>query len=236
MARHTFGPEELALLADIHAAPRGDTPRLVYADWLEDQGEGAYAGFVRLSCRARNPVSRRQPAFRWHARRLEDLAKATDPAERARLQELLGRWEAEMAARDLLLAHGRGWPRPLPPGLRLREYSRGLPLAAVAPAALEADPAELVRRMSPRLRLAVELAEGDLGRHLGGPLVGRADELLVRAVPGGSLGEGAVRQLASCPHLRTLEKLLLRPLRYDAMGASRDMLEPHVDVRATIAP
>jgi uncharacterized protein (TIGR02996 family) len=36
-----------ALLAAILARPDEDTPRLVYADWLEENGQGGYAGFVR---------------------------------------------------------------------------------------------------------------------------------------------------------------------------------------------
>jgi uncharacterized protein (TIGR02996 family) len=40
-----------ALLAAIRANPRDDLPRLVFADWLQEQGEVAYAEFIRLSCR-----------------------------------------------------------------------------------------------------------------------------------------------------------------------------------------
>lgn len=40
-----------ALLAAIRANPRDDLPRLVFADWLQERGEVAYAEFIRLSCR-----------------------------------------------------------------------------------------------------------------------------------------------------------------------------------------
>src|SRR5437868_6697241 len=36
-----------ALFAAILAHPDEDTPRLVYADYLEEQGEGEYAAFIR---------------------------------------------------------------------------------------------------------------------------------------------------------------------------------------------
>jgi uncharacterized protein (TIGR02996 family) len=36
----------------IHEAPDDDTPRLVYADWLDDHGEGDRAEFIRLQVRA----------------------------------------------------------------------------------------------------------------------------------------------------------------------------------------
>ena len=44
-----FPPEELALLAGIHASPRDDLARLVYADWLEEHDQQEYAAFVRLT-------------------------------------------------------------------------------------------------------------------------------------------------------------------------------------------
>ncbi|MCE9566412.1 MAG: TIGR02996 domain-containing protein [Planctomycetes bacterium] len=40
--------EQDALLEAIFAAPAEDTPRLVYADWLDEHGEGVYAEFIRL--------------------------------------------------------------------------------------------------------------------------------------------------------------------------------------------
>src|SRR3954464_6337103 len=50
MARHRPAAvnEEAGLLDAIHASPREDGPRLVYADWLEDHGQAEYAGFIRL--------------------------------------------------------------------------------------------------------------------------------------------------------------------------------------------
>jgi uncharacterized protein (TIGR02996 family) len=39
--------EQDALLAAIFAAPDDDTPRLAYADWLDEHGEGVYAAFIR---------------------------------------------------------------------------------------------------------------------------------------------------------------------------------------------
>src|SRR5437764_7748083 len=39
-----------ALLAAIAANPDDDTPRLVFADWLEENGEPHWAGFIRAEC------------------------------------------------------------------------------------------------------------------------------------------------------------------------------------------
>jgi uncharacterized protein (TIGR02996 family) len=42
--------DEAALLAAIAARPDDDTPRLVYADWLDDHGDADRAEFIRLQC------------------------------------------------------------------------------------------------------------------------------------------------------------------------------------------
>lgn len=45
-------PEADALLDAIFDAPDDDTPRLVYADWLQERDQEAYAQFIRLQCAA----------------------------------------------------------------------------------------------------------------------------------------------------------------------------------------
>jgi uncharacterized protein (TIGR02996 family) len=45
-------PEADALLDAIFAEPDDDTPRLVYADWLEEHDQANYAAFIRLQCAA----------------------------------------------------------------------------------------------------------------------------------------------------------------------------------------
>jgi uncharacterized protein (TIGR02996 family) len=42
---------EQAFLSDITENPTDDTPRLVYADWLDDQGEPERAELIRVQCR-----------------------------------------------------------------------------------------------------------------------------------------------------------------------------------------
>jgi uncharacterized protein (TIGR02996 family) len=42
--------EQRALWAAIRAHPADDTPRLVYADWLQENGDDARAEFIRLQC------------------------------------------------------------------------------------------------------------------------------------------------------------------------------------------
>ena len=42
--------EETQLLRTIRGEPNADTPRLVYADWLEENGRAERAEFIRLQC------------------------------------------------------------------------------------------------------------------------------------------------------------------------------------------
>src|SRR4051794_27836662 len=42
--------DEAALLAAIAAHPDEDTPRLMYADWLDEHGRSDRAEFIRLQC------------------------------------------------------------------------------------------------------------------------------------------------------------------------------------------
>ncbi|HEY1189441.1 MAG TPA: TIGR02996 domain-containing protein [Gemmata sp.] len=42
--------DEAALLAAIRAHPDDDTPRLIYADWLDENGQPDRAEFIRLQC------------------------------------------------------------------------------------------------------------------------------------------------------------------------------------------
>lgn len=58
-------PEADALLDAIFDAPDDDTPRLVYADWLQEHGQEAYAQFIRLQCAAA-----REPFWSAEANRL----------------------------------------------------------------------------------------------------------------------------------------------------------------------
>src|SRR5262245_2431631 len=55
-----------AFLDAILDNPEDDAPRLIYADWLDEQGDSARAEFIRLQCAlARSPSNdRRRPGWR----------------------------------------------------------------------------------------------------------------------------------------------------------------------------
>jgi uncharacterized protein (TIGR02996 family) len=73
-----------AFLADIREQPEDDTPRLVYADWLDDHGEPDRADFIRVQI---------------------DLARMDSDDER--------RPELERREQALSQQHGKAWSAPL---------------------------------------------------------------------------------------------------------------------------
>jgi uncharacterized protein (TIGR02996 family) len=63
---------EAALVAECHACPEADGPRLVYADWLEEHGEAERAELIRVQC-ARCLLAEAEPAWRALAAREAEL-------------------------------------------------------------------------------------------------------------------------------------------------------------------
>lgn len=51
MTTHAIPDLRAAFLRDICAHPDDDMPRLIFADWLEEQGDLARAEFIRVQCR-----------------------------------------------------------------------------------------------------------------------------------------------------------------------------------------
>src|SRR5262245_15431683 len=94
-----------AFLAAIQEAPDDDAPRLVYADWLEEQGDADRAEFVRLQCA---------------------LARLDEDDE--------GRPALEARERALWKKHGKDWRRPLAPFSRKFAFKRGFPEEVLVPA------------------------------------------------------------------------------------------------------
>jgi uncharacterized protein (TIGR02996 family) len=85
-------PDEDGFLQSILDDPDDDTPRLVYADWLDENGEPARGAFIRAQCRlarleeddpARLPLLRDEGAYLPQAQ--EALASKKRPAWLARL-------------------------------------------------------------------------------------------------------------------------------------------------------
>jgi uncharacterized protein (TIGR02996 family) len=90
-------PHETAFLRSIAEESDDDTPRLVFADWLEEHGDAARAEFIRVQC---------------------ELASATLPRER--------RQALRVRARQLLDAHRREWCEAFGLPIEDVSFERGL--------------------------------------------------------------------------------------------------------------
>lgn len=150
-----YDSDELALLSRIHANPRDDAARLVYADWLQEHNQPEYAEFIRLQIGQAAGV----------------LNPWESPPESDREHELLkrfrGKWGAPfLASQAENPAYDRGLPsfqvpRQSAPGLCFR---RGRPanFRGRMPPNLRARCAQALRYGSPRHSLTLVLGTRDL--------------------------------------------------------------------------
>jgi uncharacterized protein (TIGR02996 family) len=117
-----------AILRAVLDNPDDDAPRLVYADWLEDNGEPGRAEFIRAQC------------------------------ERARLPRGDGRRAALRAReRELLARHGLELAGPLRPWLAGAGYRRGLPESVTVPPNVYLEHAGDIVRLAPVRRFRLRL-------------------------------------------------------------------------------
>lgn len=83
--------EQDALYRAIVASPEDDTPRLVYADWLEENGRAEEAEFIRLDCKL-SAVGLSDPKWSESEHRLEELRlwlQAHTPGPKLKLRNRL---------------------------------------------------------------------------------------------------------------------------------------------------
>lgn len=73
---------EARFLAMIRETPDDDTPRLVYADWLEGNGDHERADFLRTLCKLGRPDLHKKKAVQLQAR-LVKIARPSDAAWRS---------------------------------------------------------------------------------------------------------------------------------------------------------
>src|SRR5438128_7999305 len=122
-----------ALLAAICANPDEDTPRLMFADWLDEHGGEAgatRAEFIRLQCelaRLADDGGDSQPLYEF----LRDRDYVTRPAaDWTQIDDGIHRRIAlAMRADDLLKRHGEWWVPKLPKKYRVNwtGFDRGFP-------------------------------------------------------------------------------------------------------------
>ncbi|NBO90907.1 MAG: TIGR02996 domain-containing protein [Planctomycetia bacterium] len=171
---------EQSFLADIVEHPDDDAPRLIYADWLDEQGRPARAEFIRVQIRR--------------------ASDSSDPRQARR-----DRWRES----ELLRQHGDAWRAELPHimGVEWEAFHRGFVVQAVlfggetlqrhAEAVFRAAPIQWVKIGSPSLCAPL----------LQSPYLARLTELNVGRVAAGWCEFGAL--LLSSPNLGAMRCLLL---------------------------
>jgi uncharacterized protein (TIGR02996 family) len=213
-----------AFLQAILEDPDDDTPRLVYADWLDENGQHDRAEFIRLQCE------------------LARLEGEEDPSSAAQVRM------AALQHREAVLlgGHRKAWTQPLPEWARGKAvgFARGFVVTVHAPAGLFLQHGAELFRVAPVQHLALDgvadrtaaLAATPLLLHLRSLLLGnqRLDDNAARALAASSylgnltlldLGsnrltaEGA-QALAASPHLRRLVRLYLGSNLLGAAGVA----------------
>jgi uncharacterized protein (TIGR02996 family) len=188
-----------AFLHDIKANPDDDVPRLVYADWLEEQGDPARAEFIRLQCR---------------------LAR-TD------LEDPL--WpELKRQERAAFTPHLADWLGPLRPAAGRWVFRRGLLCVAFNAHTLLTSARSLAAAPEWRWveELAVRwLSPGGM-RDLAGWLA--LGQVVTLNLAGSHIGPEGTRVLAGLPHLGCLTSLTLQGNRVGTEGLAALAECPHL--------
>jgi uncharacterized protein (TIGR02996 family) len=164
--RRLFTDQERSFLAAIHEDPGDDTPRLVYADWLEENGDTAQADFIRLQCEAAKGVAV------WRT-------PPTSPQVNGLVKKYGRRWLGQgLLSGNWIDSHSR---------FRFQGFHRGLPLVthftAFEGAAVEYA-GEILDLLAPHFQLSVLLriycTPGDnLAQMLENPILTRAQQVII---------------------------------------------------------
>src|SRR5687768_11840778 len=184
-----------AFFRAIEANPDDDTPRLVYADWLDEnaasEADRARAEFIRVQC---------------------ELAREPEPA---RLPALLAR------ERELLVLYGEEWERPLPyranDSIALTGFHRGfLDPVTLTSATFAAHAPHLSERM-PLHHVSLVRARDVLAAVAACPQLALVRRL---TLSGGWVRNAEMTGLAMSPHLDGLLDLDLTHNQIGIRGAT----------------
>lgn len=176
-----MNPEYAPFLAAIIASPEDDTPRLIFADWLEEHGDAARAECIRGQIELVRQYGR----------------ETVDPALQSRINALL--WE-----------HTQHWTDELPhmEEVRWLALERGfISGAEVTTGRMTVLLREQIFGFTPIQNLVIRSSEYDsLRRVMEMPELGHLHSLALQAC---WLGESGWRPVLNCPHLRSLRRLEL---------------------------
>jgi uncharacterized protein (TIGR02996 family) len=207
----------------IRDEPDDDAPRLVYADWLEDQGESARAEFIRVQCEL--------------TRGVRDRGRSLELLRRLRQLVLLHReeWLGGLArwAPDAIFERGFIDRVALRASTFLEHAGEILAEHPINRVALR-EAAEEIRDLAACPDLAhlhtLELLDSSLTDARAAALAASPwfERLRALVLSRSSIGGAGVRALAAAAHLRRLETLLLDGNRLGDGGAEALACSPNL--------
>ena len=192
--------EAEAFLQRIRAYPDDDAPRLIYADWLDEQGDPRGA-FIRVQLALAHLKA-------------EEAAAESDRVGRADREKARTRLDA--AERNLLATHEEEWKAPLNGLATGVKFRRGFVEE------VNVDAHDFVRRAhelfaaAPLRHIHLLNVGGSLGAALQCPYLSRLSALSIHA---SYAGEPLARAVARSEHLAGLKRLSLSRNRFDDVAA-----------------
>jgi uncharacterized protein (TIGR02996 family) len=196
-----------ALLRAIVRHPEDDTPRLVYADWLQENGREEEGEFIRVQCQlsATDPEDPDYPALLEREEELRLWLGTHVPGPRPTFPAGLS---VEGGTMWWQWTH-RGFPR----FLEFDGYERP---GAKAMRALAAAVAKAFDVLPTRWLVVRFITVNQLGALLRQPVLSHLSQLTVQLAVDDAESEEAARLLAKCRHLRNLRGLSLAFTATDA--------------------
>jgi uncharacterized protein (TIGR02996 family) len=208
-------PQALAFLRAIKETPDEDTPRLVFADWLEEQGDPC-GDFLRLQC-ALARLDRGDPAREPLAVRERELQKRHAAEWLGPLRGLAAKWEFRRGLVRITLTARRFVSAPF------RRWTTTEAYAWVDRLSVGVGPATVAKLVAaPYLG---DISTLDLGGEIrnAGAAVLAASAHLARLISlnltRNDIREAGAAALAASPHLARLSSLNLRRNAIGAAGA-----------------
>jgi uncharacterized protein (TIGR02996 family) len=172
-------------------APDDDAPRLIYADWLDEEGDSDRAEFIRLQC-------------------VRERMQAADPRRPACLAR----------EQSLLAEHGPRWAGPLRWVVSSYRYRRGFIEQVAADGQTFLDHARTLFEAAPVRAVRLRGAGPVIGPLAMCPYLARLTALELRGSYHDAIGPAGARELAQSPFVAGLTALDLPQNNLGAAGAA----------------
>lgn len=186
-----------ALYRAIIANPAEDTPRFVFADWLEEHDEPEHAEFIRIGCQLEANTPDHPDYAEWLTRQDELTCWLATHTEVEKLKFAAG----------LGVSDGEGWWRHTRRGFPRNLDFDGTHTSNTGTAAIRALAASLEKAFEklPTRWLAVRFITNDqLAELLRQPVLSQLDALTLQLYADGEPNDEAAQLVAACPHLKNL--------------------------------